>query len=119
MFPQLVMPVGGSLVWSCIVASIPIVAVLVLLGVFRRPAWQASSAGLAAALVLARYVWDLPADNAVSSVLAGATFALMPVMWIVFNALILYNVTVVSGRFHNFRDWMLELRWHSARWVRP
>ena len=43
----------------------------------------------------------------------------MPVMWIVFNALILYNVTVVSGRFHNFRDWMLELRWHSARWVRP
>ena len=119
MFHQLVMPVGGSLVWSCIVASIPIVAVLVLLGVFRRPAWQASSAGLAAALVLARYVWDLPADNAVSSVLAGATFAPMPVMWIVFNALILYNVTVVSGRFQNFRDWMLELRWHSARWVRP
>ncbi len=108
MFHQLVMPVGGSLLWSCIVASLPIVAVLVLLGVFRRPAWQASSAGLAAALVLARYVWDLPADNAVSSVLAGATFALMPVMWIVFNALILYNVTVVSGRFQNFRDWMLE-----------
>jgi lactate permease len=26
----------------------------------------------------------------------------------VFNALILYNVTVVSGRFQNFRDWMLE-----------
>lgn len=108
MFHQLVMPVGGSLLGSCIVASIPIVTVLVLLGVFRRPAWQASSAGLVAALVLALYVWDLPADNAFSSVLAGATFALIPVMWIVFNALILYNVTVVSGRFQNFRDWMLE-----------
>jgi lactate permease len=108
MFHQLVTPVGGSLVWSCIVASIPIVAVLVLLGVFRRPAWQASLAGLAAALVLARYVWDLPADNALSSVFAGATFALIPVMWIVFNALILYNVTVVSGRFQDFRDWLLE-----------
>ncbi|HKQ14272.1 MAG TPA: L-lactate permease [Steroidobacteraceae bacterium] len=108
MFHQLVTPVGGSLFWSCLVASIPILAVLVLLGVFRRPAWQASSAGLAAALVLAIFVWDLPADNAFSSVFAGATFALVPVMWIVFNALILYNVTVVSGRFQNFRDWMLE-----------
>ncbi|HXS90141.1 MAG TPA: L-lactate permease [Steroidobacteraceae bacterium] len=108
MFHQLVTPVGGSLIWSCLVASIPIAAVLVLLGVFRRPAWQASSAGLAAALVLAIYVWKLPAGNALSSVFAGATFALIPVMWIVFNALVLYNVTVVSGRFQNFRDWMLD-----------
>jgi len=108
MFHQLVTPVGGSLVWSCVVAAIPIVTVLVLLGVFRRPAWQASSAGLAAALVLAIYVWKLPPDNSFSSVLAGATFALIPVMWIVFNALILYNVTVVSGRFQALRDWMLE-----------
>jgi lactate permease len=106
-FHQLVTPVGGSLIGSCLVASIPILAVLILLGVFRRPAWQASSAGLAAALVLAIFVWDLPADNAVSSVFAGATFALVPVMWIVFNALVLYNVTVVSGRFQDFRDWML------------
>jgi lactate permease len=108
MFHQLVTPVGGSLIWSCLVASIPIVAVLVLLGVFRRPAWQASSAGLAVALVLAIYVWRLPAGNAFSSVFAGVTFALIPVMWIVFNALVLYNVTVVSGRFQDFRDWMLD-----------
>lgn len=107
MFHQLVTPVGASLVWSCLVASIPIVTVLVLLGVFRRPAWQASSAGLAAGLVLAVSVWHLPADTALSSVFAGATFALVPVMWIVFNALVLYNVTVVSGRFQNFREWLL------------
>jgi lactate permease len=108
MFHQLVTPIGGSLLWSCVVASIPIVTVLVLLGVFRRPAWQASSAGLAVGLILAVSAWKLPTANAVSSVLAGGTFALIPVMWIVFNALILYNVTVVSGRFQNFRDWMLE-----------
>lgn len=108
MFRQLVTPVGGSLVLSCLVASIPLATVLVLLGVFRRPAWQASSAGLVLGLVLAIVVWDLPADNAFSSVFAGATFALVPVMWIVFNALVLYNVAVVSGRFQDFRQWMLE-----------
>jgi len=108
MFHQLVTPIGGSLLWSCVIASIPIVTVLVLLGVFRRPAWQASSAGLAAGLILAIFAWKLPTTNAVSSVLAGGTFALIPVMWIVFNALILYNVTVVSGRFQSFREWMLQ-----------
>ena len=108
MFHQLVTPIGGSLLWSCLVAAMPIATVLVLLGVLRRPAWQASSAGLAAGLVLAIFAWDLPAPNAFSSVLAGATFALIPVMWIVFNALVLYNVTVVSGRFQSFRDWLLD-----------
>ncbi len=34
-------------------------------------------------------------------------FALWPVMWIVFNALLLYNVAVVSGRFDTFRDWVV------------
>ena len=28
-------------------------------------------------------------------------------MWIVFNALLLYNVAVVSGRFDTFRDWVV------------
>ncbi len=35
-------------------------------------------------------------------------FALWPVMWIVVNALLLYNIAVVSGRFDAFRDWMLD-----------
>ena len=35
-------------------------------------------------------------------------FALWPVMWIVFNALLLYNIAVASGRFDAFRDWVLE-----------
>ncbi len=107
MFHQLVTPVGESLLWSFLVAAIPIATVLILLGVVRRPAWQASAAGLAVALGLAIAVWKLPAGTALSSVGAGATFALLPVMWIVFNALVLYNLTVVSGRFEAFRAWMV------------
>lgn len=108
MFHQLVAPLGGSLLWSCLGAALPIATVLVLLGVLRRPAWQASSAGLLVGFVMAVFGWELPTSNALSSILAGATFALVPVMWIVFNALVLYNVTVVSGRFAAFRAWMLE-----------
>ena len=50
MFKQLLTPVAGSLPLSFIVAALPVAVVLVLLGVLRRPAWQASLAGLIAAL---------------------------------------------------------------------
>ena len=108
MFHQLLTPVGGSLFLSFVVAALPIVTVLVMLGVLRRPAWQASLGGLVAGLLIAVLVWDLPAGLALDSVAAGAVFALWPVMWIVFNALLLYNIAVVSGRFDAFRDWVIE-----------
>jgi lactate permease len=108
MFYQLVTPVAGSLPLSFLVAAIPIAVVLVLLGVLRRPAWQAAGVGLIVGLVLAVTVWKLPAGIAFSSVAAGATFAAWPVMWIVVNALLLYNVAVASGRFEAFREWMIE-----------
>ena len=108
MFHQLVTPVAGSLFGSFLVATIPIVVVLVLLGVLRRPAWQASSAGLIVGMGLATAIWQLPIDIALQSVAAGATFAAWPVMWIVVNALLLYNVSVASGRFSAFRDWMIQ-----------
>jgi lactate permease len=108
LFQQLLTPVAGSLLASFVVATLPIVAVLVLLGVFRRPAWQASLAGLIVGLVISVAIWGVPIGLAINSVLAGATFALWPVMWIVFNALLLYNVAVKSGRFDDFRDWVLN-----------
>ncbi len=108
MFHQLIAPVGGSLPLSFLVGTIPIAVVLVLLGVLRRPAWQASIAGLAVGLILAVSIWKLPAPIAFSSIAAGATFAAWPVMWIVVNALLLYNVSVVSGRFEAFRAWMVK-----------
>src|SRR5438067_11691068 len=103
-FQQLLTPVFGSLLASFIVATLPIVAVLVLLGVFRRPAWQASLAGLIVGLIISVAIWAMPLGLALNSVLAGAVFALWPVMWIVVNALLLYNVAVKSGRFDAFRD---------------
>jgi lactate permease len=108
MFHQLLTPVAGSLPLSFVVAALPIVTVLVMLGVLRRPAWQASLAGLIVGLLVAVLVWQFPVSLALNSVAAGAVFALWPVMWIVFNALLLYNIAVISGRFDAFRDWVLE-----------
>ncbi len=108
MFHQLLTPVGDSLLLSFLVAVLPIVALLVLLGLLRRPAWQAALAGLVVALVIAVAYWQMPLGLAVNSVVSGAVFALWPVMWIVVNALLLYNIAVRSGRFDAFRAWVIE-----------
>jgi lactate permease len=108
MFHQLLAPVALNLPLSVAVAAIPIVTVLVMLGVIRLPAWVASLGGLAVAFALATLIWKLPLATALSATAAGITFGLWPVMWIVVNALLLYNICVVTGRFDAFRDWMLE-----------
>ena len=107
MFHQLLTPVGDSLSLSFLVAILPIATVLVLLGILKRPAWQAALAGLAVGLVIAATVWGMPVRIAFASALNGAVFALWPVMWIVINALLLYNVAVASGRFDAFRAWVI------------
>ena len=108
MFHQLLTPIGGSLLLSFLVGVLPILTVLVMLGVLRRPAWQASLGGLVVGLLLATLCWRMPVGLALDSVAAGIVFALWPVMWIAFNALVLYNVAVTSGRFDAFRQWILE-----------
>src|SRR3984885_6217772 len=117
MFHQLLTPVAGSLLLSIIVAALPIATVLIALGVMRRPAWQASLAGLVVGLLVSSLLWPFPVGLAFASVAAGAKFGLWPVMWIVFNALLLYNVAVVSGRFDAFRDWLLDNLPHDRRVV--
>src|SRR5258706_5027114 len=107
MFHQLLTPVGGSLPLSFLVAAIPILVVLVMLGVLQRPAWQAALGGLIPGLIVAVAVWQMPLGLALDATPAGFPFALWPIMWIVFAALILYNTAVLSGRFDAFRRWVL------------
>ena len=106
-FNQLVTPVGDNLGLSFLVAAVPVAVVLLLLGVARRPAWQASLAGLMVGLLIAVFVWQLPVGLALDSTANGMAFALWPVTWIVFSALLLYNLAVDTGRFDAFRAWMI------------
>lgn len=108
MFHQIVAPIGASLPLSFAVGAIPVAVVLFLLGVLRRPAWQASLAGIAIALPLALFVWRMPPVTALSAISAGAAFAAWPIVWIVFNALAFYNLTVETGRFALFQEWLLH-----------
>src|SRR4030095_15848232 len=60
MWQQIYTPIGNSLALSALFAALPIFTLLLLLGVLRKPAWIASLAGLAAAVVVAAGVFRLP-----------------------------------------------------------
>jgi len=108
LFHQILAPIAGNLPLSFFVGMLPVGTVLVLLGVLRRPAWQASMAGLIVGLLVAIIGWRFPVKLAFSSALEGTAFALWPILWIPFNALLLYNITVSSGRFDGLRRWLLS-----------
>src|SRR5580692_9742333 len=106
MFHQLLTPIDDSLGASFCVAALPILALVLLLGVLRRPAWQAALSALVIAFLIAVGPWHMPLQPAIQSMLNGATFAVWPVMWLVFNGLLLYNISLRSGRFDAFRQWL-------------
>ena len=104
MWEQNYTPVAASLGLSALVAAIPIFVLLVLIGILRKPAWLASLAGLAAAVLMAGGVYGMPFDRVAASVTYGAAFGLFPIGWVVFTAILLYRVTLESGKFDVLKD---------------
>lgn len=107
MFIQPLVPAGHSLVLSFILAAAPILTTLVLMGVLRRPAWQATLGGLIVGVIMALGVWGLPVSLALASISNGVIFSFLPVMWIALSALFLFNIAMESGRFDAFRQWII------------
>jgi L-lactate transport len=97
-------PIAGSLAASTVVAAIPIFMMLFLLGVRRKPSWLAALSGLAAAIVVALAGYGMPADKVATTVAYGAAFGLFPIGWVVFMAILLYRVTLETGKFEIVKD---------------
>ncbi len=95
---------GHGLTFSVLLAALPIFTLLILLGVMRKPAWIAGLSGLAVTVALAIGVYRMPPVTAISAAANGAAFGLFPISWIVFWAIALFRVTVVTGQFEIIKD---------------
>src|SRR5947209_3353330 len=104
MWQQNYTPVADSLPLSALVAALPIFALLILLGVTRKPAWMASLIGLAAAALVAAGVYGMPFNHLIAAITYGAAFGLFPIGWVVFSAILLYRITLESGKFELLKD---------------
>ncbi len=104
MWEQDYVPVAGNLGYSTLVAAVPLVILFYMLGVRRKPSWIAGLSALGVALALALGVFGMPVPQAGASIVYGAAFGLFPIGWIVIASLILYRVTVDTGKFEIIKD---------------
>jgi lactate permease len=102
-FHQDYSPLADSLGISSLVAILPLLVLFVLLGVVRMRAWLASLIAVAVAAVVAVAVYSMPLLDTLDSGLMGAAFGFFPIMWIVINAIWIYNLTVDTGHFDVLR----------------
>jgi L-lactate transport len=95
---------GQGIGFSAALAALPILVVLVILGLLRKPAWAAGLCGLAASLMVALFCYHMPVGLALGAASYGAAFGLFPICWIVFWAIVLFRITTVTGKFTIIRE---------------
>ncbi|MCD1286570.1 MULTISPECIES: L-lactate permease [unclassified Brevibacterium] len=96
-------PVADSLLWSSLLALLPLLTIFITLGALRWKAYLAGIASVVVALAVAIFAYGMPAGLAGLSATQGFAFGLFPIMWIVVNAIWIYELTVRSGRFEDLR----------------
>jgi lactate permease len=94
----------GNLYVSALVAALPVVVLLGALAFFHVKAHVAAIMGLVLALAIAVFVYGMPAQMAGATALYGAAFGLLPIGWIVLNAIFVYDITVKTGKFEVVKD---------------
>ncbi|MCS6976882.1 MAG: L-lactate permease [Gemmatales bacterium] len=89
----------GNAILSTLFAASPVVVLFVLLVPMRWLAPKAGLGGAITALAVAILVYGMPPVSAFMSFVHGVLFGLLPVGWTIFNAMLLYNITVETGQF--------------------
>ena len=103
MYRQVLDPVADSLAWSSLFAALPLLTLFVLLGVLRMRAWLAALISLAVSILVAVVIYPMPVGQSLLAAGEGAVFGFFPILWIVLNAIWVYNMTVETGHFDVLR----------------
>lgn len=89
---------------SALVASVPILAFLLGLTVFKLKGLHAALIALASAVALAVLVFGMPFAASISAIGYGFLSGMWPIGWIVLMAVWLYRITVRAGNFEIIRS---------------
>lgn len=109
LFHQTYNPVAGSIFLSALVATIPPLLLALMLAVWRFAPWKSAIAGASSAFILAWLVWDMPLPLTIAAFTHGMAYGLWPICWIVFSAVLFYNLSVESGCFDVIRRSLARL----------
>jgi len=106
-FQQILNPTGR--LWlTVLVALVPLIALILMLAIFRVTAWLATIVGGIITLVLGVLAWHVPLANAIESYWLGGLTGIWSIDWITFWGLVIFNTLVLTGNFRKFERWMIH-----------
>jgi lactate permease len=86
-----------------VLALVPILSVTLFLVVLRWPASRAMPLSLVITVLLALFVWSVPANQVMAAAVNGIVTALN-ILFIVFGAILLLNTLKEGGALHTIRQ---------------
>lgn len=103
MFSPVTDAVGGSLGLSALCAILPLIGFFVFLMVLKWKAHWSALASVVVALLVGIIFFHMPANLAVLAFSQGVAFGIFPIVYIIWMAVWVYDLTVISGRFDDLR----------------
>lgn len=92
-----------------IIATIPIIWLLVSLGKWKMPAYRASLIALALTVVISFGYYSMPAVFILEASLEGVMLAVFPIIWVIISALFVYNTTLATGSMEKIKIMLSNL----------
>lgn len=102
-------PVGNSVIWSSLIALIPILYFFWALAIKRMKGYMAGVTTLLVALAVAILAYKMPANMAFMSASQGAVYGILPIGWIIITSVFLYKLTVKTGQFDIIRTSVVSI----------
>jgi len=88
---------------TALVGTLPLVAFFIFLMTLKWKAHTSAIGAVIVSLVLAIFVFGMPVSYSIASLGQGVAFGLFPVVFIIWMAVWLYDLTVSSNRFEDLR----------------
>lgn len=99
----------GNIWLSSLVALIPIVVFFMCLVFLKLKAHICGFFTVVFAILIAIFVYDMPAKGAFASFILGFTNGLWPIAWIIIAAIFLYKLSIKSGQFEILKQTIMQI----------
>ena len=102
-WPQIYDPLGNWILSTCI-AALPVLTLFFVLVVLKARVWVSALCGMLAAVLLALFVFKMPAALVAGAAGHGFIFGMLRIAWVIIASIFLYNIAVQTGQFQVMKD---------------
>jgi len=99
-----------SNIWvSSAIALVPIVFFFLALAIFRMKGSVAATITVFLAFLVSLFLYEMPIEMALASMVYGFFYGLWPIAWIIIGAVFIYKISVKTGQFEVIRSSILSI----------